>query len=78
MKVKTESEVAQSCPTLSDLMDCSPQGSSIHGILQARVLQWGAIDFSEVRRSCRHLDFRFQDCRVSVSSGWTAAWLLKA
>ena len=45
MKVKSESEVAQSCPTLSDPMDCSPPGSSIHGILQARVLEWGAIAF---------------------------------
>ena len=43
MKVKSESEVSQSCPTLSDPMDCSPPGSSIHGILQARVLEWGAI-----------------------------------
>ena len=42
MKVKSESEVAQSCPTPSDPMDCSPPGSSIHGILQARVLEWGA------------------------------------
>ena len=42
MKVKSESEVAQLCPTLSDLMDCSLQGSSIHGIFQARVLEWGA------------------------------------
>ena len=46
MKVKSESEVAQSCPTLSDPMDCSPLGSSIHGIFQARVLEWGAIAFS--------------------------------
>ena len=44
MKVKSESEVAQSCPTLRDPMDCSPPGSSIHGIFQARVLEWGAID----------------------------------
>ena len=43
MKVKSQSEVVQSCPTLSDPMDCSPPGSSIHGILQARVLEWGAI-----------------------------------
>ena len=42
----SESEVAQSCPTLSDSMDCSPPGSSIHGIFQARVLEWGAIVFS--------------------------------
>ena len=45
MKVKSESEVAQSCPTLSDPMDCSLPGSSIHGILQARVLEWGATAF---------------------------------
>ena len=47
MKVKSESEVTQSCPTLSDPMDCSLPGSSIHGIFQARVLEWGAIAFSE-------------------------------
>ena len=47
MKVKSEREVTQSCPTLSDPMDCSLPGSSIHGILQARVLEWGAIAFSE-------------------------------
>ena len=46
MKVKSESEVAQSCPTLSDPVDCSPPGSSVHGIFQARVLEWGAIAFS--------------------------------
>ena len=43
MKVKSESKVAQSCPTLSDPMDCSLPGSSVHGIFQARVLEWGAI-----------------------------------
>ena len=47
MKVKSESEVAQSCPTLSDPMDCSLPNSSIHGIFQARVLEWGAIAFSD-------------------------------
>ena len=46
MKVKSESEVAQSYPTLSDPMDCSLLGSSVHGIFQARVLEWGAIAFS--------------------------------
>ena len=46
MKVKSESEVAQSCPTLSYPMDCSLPGSSVHGIFQARVLEWGAIAFS--------------------------------
>ena len=48
MKVKSENEVAQLCPTLSDPMDCSLPGSSIHGIFQARVLEWGAIAFSVV------------------------------
>ena len=46
MKVKSKSEVTQSCPTLSDPMDCSLPGSSVHGIFQARVLEWGAIAFS--------------------------------
>ena len=49
MKMKSESEVAQSCLTLSDPMDCSLPGSSVHGIFQARVLEWGAIAFSERR-----------------------------
>ena len=47
MKVKSESEVAQSCPTLSDPMDHSLPGSSVHGIFQARVLEWGAFACSE-------------------------------
>ena len=46
MKVKSESEVAQSCLTLSDPMDCSLPGSCVHGIFQARVLEWGATAFS--------------------------------
>ena len=46
MKVKSESEAAQSCPTLHDPMDCSLPGSSVHGILQAKVLEWDAIAFS--------------------------------
>ena len=64
MKVKSESEVTQSCPTLSDPLDCSPPGSFIHGIFQARVLEWGAIAFSVlmftfplntfIRSSCSH------------------------
>ena len=59
MKVKSESEVAQSCPTLSDPMDCSPPGSSDHGIFQARVLEWGdkehiysSVQFSSVSQLC--------------------------
>ena len=46
MKVKSESEVAQSCPALCDPMDCSQPGSSLHGIFQVRILEWGAISFS--------------------------------
>ena len=46
MKVKNESEIAQSCPTVRDPMDCSLPGFSVHGIFQARVLEWGAIAFS--------------------------------
>ena len=48
MKVKSEREVTQSCPTLSDPMDCTPLDFSIHGIFQARVLEWGAIAFSVI------------------------------
>ena len=63
MKVKSESEVAQSCLTLSDPMDCSPPGSSAHGIFQARVLEWGAIAFSndyteEVTNRFKGLDLK--------------------
>ena len=54
VKVKSESEVTQSCPTCSDLMDCSQPGSSVHGIFQAGVLEWGAIAFSNVQRLLRH------------------------
>ena len=49
IKVKSESEVAQSCPILSEPMDCSLPGSSVHGIFQARVLEWGAIAFSDAK-----------------------------
>ena len=52
MKVKSESEVAQSCPTPSDPMDCNPPGSSVHGIFQARVLEWG----------CHCLLLKVRDC----------------
>ena len=52
MKVKSESEVAQSCPTLSDPMDCSLPGSSVHGIFQARVLEWVAVAFSRNECNC--------------------------
>jgi len=52
MKVKSESEVVQSCPTLSDPMDFSLPGSSVHGIFQRRVLEWGAIAFSTRKVRC--------------------------
>ena len=55
MKLKSESEVTQSCPTLSDPMDCSLPGSSIHGILQERVLEQVAIAFSDSKCKSRHL-----------------------
>ena len=55
MQVKSESEVAQSCLTSSDPMDCSLPGSSVHGIFQARVLEWGAIAFSGVWAKGTHM-----------------------
>ena len=63
MKVKSESEVAQSGPTLSDPMDYSLPGSSIHGIFQTRVLEWGAIAF------CGLGDI-YQDLALSITSIW--------
>ena len=64
MKVKSESEVAQSCPTLSNPMDCSLQDSSIHGIFQARVLEWAAISNPALApQSCSVLMCRF--CQFS-------------
>ena len=55
MKMKSESEVAQLCPTFSDPMDCSLSGSSVHGIFQARVLEWGAIAFSKMMCKCMYI-----------------------
>ena len=59
MKGKSESEVTQSCPTLSDPMDCSLPGSSIHGIFQARVLEWGAIALATSKKKSSVLGFYF-------------------
>ena len=64
MNVKSKSKVVQSCPTLSDPMDYSPQGSSIHGIFQARVLEWGAIAFSALPSLPGHIE----DCSPSLGS----------
>ena len=71
MKVKSESEVAQSCPTLSDPMDCSLPGSSLRGIFQARVLEWGAIAFS------RATVYQVAKSRIQLSTAHTAAHPLK-
>ena len=68
MKVKSESEVAQSGPTLSDPMDCSLPGSSVHGIFQARVLEWGAIEGSENFRSNLNSILITDVCRALYSS----------
>ena len=68
MKVKSESEVAQLCPTLRDLMDCSLPGSSIHGIFQARVLEWGSkeqVSFNFMAAITICSDFRAQKNKVS-------------
>ena len=69
IKVKSESEVAQSYPILSDPMDCSLPGSSIHGIFQARVLEWGAIAFSSslMLFITNYLDI-IKDCKKSFST----------
>ena len=66
MKVKSESEVAQSCPTLSDPMDCSPPGSSVHGIFQARALEWAAIAFSRCALMTLHSP-------VTAGRAWVSA-----
>ena len=60
MEVKSESEVAQSCPTLSDPMDCSLPGSSIHGIFQARILDWVAIAFSSIKNKTKQTNKKTQ------------------
>ena len=67
MQVKSESEVAQSCPTLRDPVDCSPPGSSVHGIFQARVLEWGAIAFSVL---IREMQIKTKKDSTSYSLRW--------
>ena len=78
MKVKSEREVAQSCPTLGDPMNCSLPGSSIHGIFQAGVLEWGAIAFSDyiarnrIAGSHNKSLFSFlSNCQIIFHSGYT-------
>ena len=70
IKVKSEIEVAQSCPTLSDSMDCSPPGSSAHGIFQARVLEWGAIAFSPLTLLLLLLLSRFSRVQLCATHRW--------
>ena len=67
MKVKSESEVAQACLTLSDPMDCSLPGSSVHGICQARVLEWGAIAFSVCIYAAAAAAKSFQSCPLCAT-----------
>ena len=67
MKVKSESEVAQSCPTLHDPMDCSPPGSSVHGIFQARVLKWGAI-------ALKYNDIKLTHLPYTISQNYVEDW----
>ena len=62
MKVKSESEVAQVCPTLRNPMDCSLLGSSVHGVFQARALEWGAIAFSIVNAAAAAAAKLLQSC----------------
>ena len=73
MKVKSESEVAQSCPTPSNPMDCSPPGSSVHGIFQAGVLEWGAIAFSRKNwtATCKRMKLEhFLTPYTKINSKW--------
>ena len=65
IKVKRASEVAQSCPTLSNPMDCSLPGFSVHGIFQARVLEWGAIAFSTLVFYCTNIQYLFIHCSIA-------------
>ena len=76
MRVKSESEVAQSCPTLCDPMDCSLPGSSVHGISQARVLEWGAIAFSRKDQRATQLceDKEIECKQVQLGAVGTGAW----
>ena len=74
MKVKRESEVAQSCPTFRDLMDCSLPGSSVHGIFKARVLEWGATAFSDIKNNRAITEMRNTLERVNNRLDNTVEW----
>ena len=77
MKVKSESEVAQLCPTLSDPMDCSLPGSSAHGILQARVLEWVAIK-STLQKLCSFTSIYSTKINFTLSSLLSLCWMLNS
>ena len=71
MKVKSESEGAQTCPTPSNPMDCSPPGSSVHGIFQARGLEWGAIAFTKKKQKSLKVfekDFKKYMCKAHIKT----------
>ena len=73
IKVKSESEVTQSCPTLRDPTDCSLPGSSVRGIFQARVLEWGAIAFSNEEKYGDFLKKKKKDLRLEIPYGPTTS-----
>ena len=81
MKVKSESEVGQSCLTPSDPMDCSQPGPSVHGIFQARVLEWGAIAFFEFqfRKKKKIIEMSGDGCTtmniLNTTELYTLKWL---
>jgi len=74
MKGKSESDVAQSCPTPLDPVDCSLPGSSVHGIFQAKVLEWGAIDSDRIYRKNSFLGteskFYFGQVQLEIAAGY--------
>ena len=70
MKVKSEREVAQLCPTPSDPMDCSPPDSSVHGLFQARVLEWGATAFSIKEPSFHQISVPCDGTHTCCGAGW--------
>ena len=77
-KVKSESEVAQSCPTLRDPMDCSPPCSSVHGIFQARVLEWGAISFSNGVRASMIKKKKKSPMEASINVALHPKWYIQS
>ena len=74
MKVKSENEVAQSCPSLSDPVDCSPPDSLVHGIFQARVLEWVAIAFSHSIVKSQHVMFMIEKLIKSNTAHLVKVW----